>query len=753
MASAESWRLKNDSARSNAEIRKGIAAYLKNDQVREAAEAWLTLENYYAFFNGPGYGPRIAYYERALKLFNQAGVVNRAADTRRILGKFYMESADGWKLKNDSARCNAEMRKGIAVYIKNGQLREAAEAWLILENYYAFFHGRGFGPRIAYYEHGLKLFNKAHIDDRAAATLNILGDFYQREGLHSKALSALKKALLLQQTLPALERRRLYASLATVNVKLGNYDKALEYAILNLKATQALGDTTILLSSQFNDVGLTYAYIEKYREALPYFKTALQHARKKNNLNFIVIISGNTATTLTRLKRPTEAYQLMQEVQRIYHPADLNNRMSINRACLTILTSMKRYKDAKKYCDTLLHLEPLLMKSGSDLITVQQALGKYFLAVKDYARAEQYTAKFKKSAVLGKHNQALLTASSLQYQIDSAKGDYENELKNYRHYIKLRDRTFDETKTKQIAKLEIQYQTEKKDQLLKAKEANIAILKRQAQLQAVNIKQRETTQKLTIAGAVLLAMLLGLSYNRYRLKQRVNRQLQQQQAEINEKNRSLTDVITEKDNLLEEKEWLMKEIHHRVKNNLQIVISLLNTQSSFLKDAAARNAIQESQHRMQSISLIHQKLYQSDSLAMVNMPAYISDLVQYLSGSFDISGKVKFEIDIADIELDVTKSVPLGLILNEAITNSIKYAFPEDNEGRITIGLEELGEGNYQLTISDNGIGLAEHTDISKSKTLGMSLMRGLAKQLSGTFSIRNNNGINIIVGFNNLSS
>jgi two-component sensor histidine kinase len=221
-----------------------------------------------------------------------------------------------------------------------------------------------------------------------------------------------------------------------------------------------------------------------------------------------------------------------------------------------------------------------------------------------------------------------------------------------------------------------------------------------------------------------------------------------QQSEINLQNRSLTNLIAEKDNLLEEKEWLMKEIHHRVKNNLQIVISLLNTQSSYLDNDIAYNAIRESQHRMQSISLIHQKLYQSDNLALVNMPAYISDLVQYLKDSFDISSRVQFEMDIAPIELDVTKSVPLGLILNEAITNCIKYAFPQGGDGKISISLLPSGEDRYELLIHDNGIGFSETANLSKSKTLGMSLMRGLSKQLSGTFAVENRDGLTIIINF-----
>jgi len=751
MASGEYWRLKNDSARSNSDIRKAITIYTNSGRFREAAEAWLILENYYAFFNGPGYGPRIAYYDKALKLFNRAHVKNRAADTRAILGNFYLQSAEESKQKKDSARANVWIRKAITIFLRNGQLREAAEAWLTLENYYAFFHGLGYGPRIAYYEKGLALFKQAGIKDRAAATMTVLGDFYQHEGRDLKALSVLKKAAIINKTIPNKDPRRLYSTLGSVNIRLGNYDQALEYAILTLRETQAARDTSIMLSHHLNGVGTAYSYVDNFQQALVYYNRAFNQAKAKKNLSFIVTTGSNLAFTLKHINRFEEAYRLMTEIDKVYQPSKPNDRLVIDRTCLSILTVMKRYAEAKKYCDRIIRIETQLGGPGAGGAIVQQSVGKYFMAVKNYNRAGEFAERFKKAAILDKDNQSLLSASALQYQIDSAKGDKAAELMHYREFVQLKDRTFDETKTRQVAQLEIQYETEKKDQLIKAKETNISNLKKQAELQAVNIRQRETTQKLTIAGAVLLAMLLALSYNRYRLKQRVNRQLQQKQSEINKKNRSLTELITEKDNLLEEKEWLMKEIHHRVKNNLQIVMSLLNTQSSFLKEEAAHKAIRDSQHRIQSISLIHQKLYESDSMALVNMPAYISDLLQYLNGSLDINGRIRFETDISAIELDVTKSVPLGLILNEAITNAVKYAFPDGRDGRILIGLREPEPGSYELSIRDNGAGLAEETDISKSKTLGMSLMRGLAKQLSGTFSIQNSGGITITVGFSNL--
>jgi two-component sensor histidine kinase len=175
--------------------------------------------------------------------------------------------------------------------------------------------------------------------------------------------------------------------------------------------------------------------------------------------------------------------------------------------------------------------------------------------------------------------------------------------------------------------------------------------------------------------------------------------LQERYEEIKHKNQLLQQLLTEK-------EYLLKEIHHRVKNNLQVVMSLLESQADSLQDKAALSAIQESQHRVQAIVLIHQKLYQSESLARIPMCSYIEEVVAYLSDSYSLYQPIRFDLHVEDIELDVTLAVPLGLIINEAITNAFKYAYPNHRSGIISLKLHRLEEASYQLIISDDGVGL-----------------------------------------------
>ncbi|HEX8023278.1 sensor histidine kinase, partial [Mucilaginibacter sp.] len=215
-----------------------------------------------------------------------------------------------------------------------------------------------------------------------------------------------------------------------------------------------------------------------------------------------------------------------------------------------------------------------------------------------------------------------------------------------------------------------------------------------------------------------------------------------------EQDQALQHLIADKDRLIDEKDWLLKEVHHRVKNNLQIVMSLLNTQSAFLKNNAALAAIRESQNRVQAIALIHQKLYSSSNVAYIDIAVYISELVSYLADCYSAHERgIRFEQQIEAVKMDVAQAVPVGLMLNEAITNAIKYAFP-NRRGYINISLGVLDDNNMMLNIADDGIGLPEDFDIKEASSLGMEMMKALSKQLGGSFKMENNNGVVITLIF-----
>lgn len=221
----------------------------------------------------------------------------------------------------------------------------------------------------------------------------------------------------------------------------------------------------------------------------------------------------------------------------------------------------------------------------------------------------------------------------------------------------------------------------------------------------------------------------------------VNRKLRDQQKEIQKTNVSLQHLVKEKD-------WLVQEIHHRVKNNFHMVNGLLAAQIGYLKNEDAIKAIGESQHRIQAMSLIHQKLYQSESFSAIDISDYIRELVDYLRDSFNIRKTIQFKLNLEPVKLDLSRCIPLGLILNEAITNAIKYAFGRDQEGVISISLTYGNPRQLVLVVSDNGAGLPPGFKIDTSDSMGMTLMQGLSEDMEGSFTIGNHNGTEIRISF-----
>jgi two-component sensor histidine kinase len=193
---------------------------------------------------------------------------------------------------------------------------------------------------------------------------------------------------------------------------------------------------------------------------------------------------------------------------------------------------------------------------------------------------------------------------------------------------------------------------------------------------------------------------------------------------------------------LKEKEVLLREIHHRVKNNLQIISSLLNLQFKQAKDPKAMGMLTESQNRISSIALIHEKLYQSKDIVKIDFSDYIKSLTRNLLTSYGVSlGTIKIDINIGKVSLSIDKAIPCGLIINELISNSLKYAFPKNGRGDIKIQLALNNENKVILTIHDNGIGFPPNFDYKNTETLGLQLVNTLTEQLKGSIELNNKSG------------
>ncbi|WP_460206092.1 ATP-binding protein [Scytonema sp. NUACC21] len=218
-------------------------------------------------------------------------------------------------------------------------------------------------------------------------------------------------------------------------------------------------------------------------------------------------------------------------------------------------------------------------------------------------------------------------------------------------------------------------------------------------------------------------------------------ELRQLNADLQQNELTLRHFSEHIEDSLREKEVLLKEIHHRVKNNLGIVSSLLQMQCRRTQDQQATAILLDSQNRIASIALVHEKLYRSGNLANINFAQYIPDLISHLFESYNVNSRqIKINFQVEDVSLDIDSAIPCGLIVNELVSNALKYAFPNKQEGEILVKLSQ-NEENLSLIVKDNGVGLPVNFDEKQTKTLGINLIRGLVQQLRGNIEINSHQG------------
>lgn len=246
-------------------------------------------------------------------------------------------------------------------------------------------------------------------------------------------------------------------------------------------------------------------------------------------------------------------------------------------------------------------------------------------------------------------------------------------------------------------------------------------------LQQTQIKKQETRQQLIIVITVLLLLLLLLAYKAISNNIKKNKLLQKKNAE---------------------KEFLLKEIHHRVKNNFEIVSSLLSLQASRIVDPNILEAMEQSQHRVHSMGMIHQKLYLGEKLSTVEMKDYFIILTDYIIDSYGKNNQVTVNLEMEEVELDVDMAISIGLIVNELITNSLKYAFPEGRKGNIRLALN-LKDKLLVLEVKDDGIGMRSE-NLIKGTGFGTHLINLLVKQLDGKMILLTNQGTSVCIEFQN---
>lgn len=492
----------------------------------------------------------------------------------------------------------------------------------------------------------------------------------------------------------------------------GDFKSASDQYLTSLKIKEDLGDSAGMASGNAN-LGLIFRKQGNYDNAIKYYGIALDillSIGAKGNLPTIYINIGSLHNFKGDFKQGLRFNKLGLSVAR-----DLNSSRYIGESYVNISDS---FLGMNELDSSLFFIRKAIeiFRSNEDKVNLSRALNSgagLYLKKGEYQTALKFSEEVKELNSLGNLDLKVKNAFNLA-KAYAGVGQMNLAYSSLMEAYATKDSLLNESLNEKIIELTTQYETEKNERKILELERN--------QIETdLNLAQSKNQRNVFILIAVLV---LGLSISLFILY----------------KIKSKSEATIAKS--LAEKETLLKEIHHRVKNNLQVVSSLLSMQSRFITDENALGAVNEGQARVESMALIHQKLYQESNLSGVNAKEYIEELAEILKQSYSTNSEIEFEYEVENLMIDVDTIIPIGLIINELICNSLKHAFPEKTEGTIKIELKETSD-ELKLTVSDNGIG-SQNTITDKS--FGMVLIDSLAMKLKATRQVDTKNGTSTIL-------
>lgn len=544
-----------------------------------------------------------------------------------------------------------------------------------------------------------QLFEAAGDQAGRAGVLNAAGYVYERQGEIPQALRAHLQALELYTLLGDKENvARVTDYIGIVYSRQENVTQALRYHRQAVALREGL-DHPRNLALSYSNLGVTLVEAGLYDEALQYLRRTLAFAEEADDRYLKVLAFGNIGLALNRSGQPV---------------------------------------GAKEY---LLQALPLSEAMGLAPVSgaIYDELGRVYLALGDLDLALSFAQR--SLALATELNDAHHTpiVQQLLSQIHAARGEYEQAYAYQQLHSAARDSLFNAEKAEIISQIQTRHEME-------GMEREIESLHQQGRIQRLQAQQR---QNVLLGGLGALVLVAGFSFNRYRLKQKANRLLAAQNEEIRRQREVLRAHLEEKSLMLEEKELLVREIHHRVKNNLQVLSSMLRLQAQALEHPAALAPMQDMQARVLSMLFLHRELYGENNSMHVEMQRYIETLSRSLLHAFNADGRVCCRVHAHGARFNADTAIPLGLILNELLSNALKHAFPDGRQGSVRIDLRPAdAEGWYELTVSDDGAGWSGSAVPEQTATVGLTLVRMMTRQLGGTVQHANGVGLTHTVRF-----
>ncbi len=505
--------------------------------------------------------------------------------------------------------------------------------------------------------------------------------------------------------------------IATMNIFMGNMAEGQKYLLEVIDVYNKVGSKKDIahanngLAIFYNDIGQTEKAIETYKLALSQSEEiddTMGCANVHANLGMLYLDEGDYELAEYHITKQGQLDTLMRTQWGLGFFHDFMGSLRKKQGS---------YEEALKWKKSSLAIREKLpshyniAESRSGLASLYNLIGKYDLAIYN----ANMILEFKEE------HQSLsqqMSAYSLLADAYESKRDYKKAMAYQKKFKSMSDSIYNRDMLDEVAMKDALYQKEKKDK-------QIALLEIEKAQSEDKIQYKNRVIAICVIGLLIITGLIFLLFKLFR--------------KVSFQKEKLSKTLKDKDILL-------GEIHHRVKNNLQLISSILSLQGKSLDSESAQEAIMDGKSRVRSMALIHQDLYNKKNLRGVGVKEYLEKLTRELFATYNTKGeKIQLEMDISDCELDIDTMIPLGLIINELITNSLKYAFPEDNTGKISVNLNH--DGNViHLKIADDGIGF--DPDKVRNNAFGTTMIRALSQQLNSDFSINTENGTHTNISF-----
>ncbi|MBD1385915.1 tetratricopeptide repeat protein [Mucilaginibacter rigui] len=690
----------------------------------------------------------------ALKLSGEVILATQAPELRKFREEATFLKSKSLLRLGLIKEATAAISELINSHHKFHETAKEADTWAIYALYLRSAGPDNYLESISYFKRAADLYRIVPNPKLALDMMKEQADIYLNLGRLDEAERMLIQVVSGYSKIGYKKLYKSYDLLAATERLKKDVNKQLFYRIETVKSMELTGDYQDA-TYYYAKLAMAYYSIKRFDQAEKYFIKALA-AKKSDNYELLYhTYLAYAAEALMNQNKFAEANKLLTHPDVKFPKNNQLNTISYEQAVGRYYAHYKKPDLARfhflrsiEVTDSLFNLTPKQLKDA-DYFGLLIRASKGLINLKYYNDSRTLMQKASKIPNLLFDPVYVSEYEHQMYLIDSIHRNFPGTLRHFKKYVSIRDSLFNIDKTRKIDSLQFAFESQQKDKDIITKSKNITSLTKIGALQKVELKQSKIIQSIIFVSIILLILACFLIYYRYQKQIRSNRLLEVQRKEIAGQNLSLERLNARQHGLITEKEWLIKEIHHRVKNNLQVVKSLLSSHAVYLKDQAALNAVAESQHRIQAMSLIHQKLYNRENITDVYMPEYIGDLVDYLTDSFEISKTVIVEQQIDRIRLDVASAVPVGLILNELMTNAYKYAFPHSDKDRLLIQLKQV-DNIITLLVADNGKGFPSNFNSELNNSFGMTLMNGMAEDLEGTISFEDRNGIRVTVKFEN---